>query len=28
VRRLKVEYLLGQTWLEPHPRELKLRNHI
>ena len=25
VRRLKVEYLLGQTWLEPHPRELKLR---
>ena len=28
VRRLKVEYLLGQTWLEPHPRELNLRNHI
>ena len=25
VRRLKVAYLLGQTWLEPHPRELKLR---
>lgn len=28
VRRLKVEYLLGQTYLEPHPRELSLRNHV
>jgi len=28
VRRLKVEYLLGQTYLEPHPRELNLRNHV
>jgi uncharacterized protein YbgA (DUF1722 family)/uncharacterized protein YbbK (DUF523 family) len=28
VRRQKVEYLLGQTWLEPHPRELSLRNHV
>ena len=28
VRRLKVDYLLGQTWLEPHPRELHLRNHL
>jgi len=25
VRRLKVEYLLGQSWLEPHPCELKMR---
>jgi uncharacterized protein YbgA (DUF1722 family) len=25
VRRLKVEYLLGQSWLEPDPRERKLR---
>jgi uncharacterized protein YbgA (DUF1722 family)/uncharacterized protein YbbK (DUF523 family) len=24
-RRLKVDYLLGQTWLEPHPRELTWR---
>jgi uncharacterized protein YbgA (DUF1722 family)/uncharacterized protein YbbK (DUF523 family) len=28
VRREKVEYLLGQTYLEPHPRELSLRNHV
>jgi uncharacterized protein YbgA (DUF1722 family) len=28
VRRLNVEYLLGQTYLEPHPRELSLRNHV
>jgi uncharacterized protein YbgA (DUF1722 family) len=28
VRRLKVEYLEGQTYLEPHPRELALRNHV
>ncbi len=28
VRRLEVEYLLGQTYLEPHPRELALRNHV
>jgi uncharacterized protein YbgA (DUF1722 family)/uncharacterized protein YbbK (DUF523 family) len=28
VRRQHVEYLLGQTWLEPHPRELSLRNHV
>lgn len=27
-RRHKVEYLLGQTYLEPHPRELALRNHV
>ncbi len=27
-RRLRVEYLLGQTYLEPHPRELMLRNHV
>lgn len=28
VRRLQVVYLLGQTYLEPHPRELLLRNHV
>jgi uncharacterized protein YbgA (DUF1722 family)/uncharacterized protein YbbK (DUF523 family) len=24
----QVSYLLGQTYLEPHPRELALRNHV
>lgn len=28
VRRAAVEYLEGQTYLEPHPRELALRNHV
>ena len=28
VRRQGVTYLLGQTYLEPHPRELSLRNHV
>ena len=28
VRTLKVEYLLGQTYLEPHPKELMLRNRV
>jgi uncharacterized protein YbgA (DUF1722 family) len=28
VRRHKVDYLQGQTYLEPHPRELSLRNHV
>ncbi|MGE3958109.1 MAG: YbgA family protein [Vicinamibacterales bacterium] len=28
VRRQRVDYLLGQTFLEPHPRELSLRNHV
>jgi len=28
VRRHQVEYLAGQTYLEPHPRELALRNHV
>jgi uncharacterized protein YbgA (DUF1722 family) len=28
VRRGGVEYLLGQVYLEPHPRELMLRNHV
>lgn len=28
VRVLNVEYLKGQTYLEPHPRELMLRNHV
>ena len=27
-KRHKVAYLLGQTYLEPHPRELALRNHV
>lgn len=27
VRRLSISYLQGQTYLEPHPRELMLRNH-
>jgi uncharacterized protein YbgA (DUF1722 family)/uncharacterized protein YbbK (DUF523 family) len=28
VRRNDVTYLAGQTYLEPHPRELMLRNHV
>jgi uncharacterized protein YbgA (DUF1722 family)/uncharacterized protein YbbK (DUF523 family) len=28
VRKQKVDYLLGQTYLEPHPKELMLRNHV
>jgi uncharacterized protein YbgA (DUF1722 family)/uncharacterized protein YbbK (DUF523 family) len=28
VRRCGVEYLDGQTYLEPHPKELMLRNHV
>lgn len=28
VRRFDVGYLAGQTYLEPHPRELMLRNHV
>ena len=28
VRAQNVEYLKGQTYLEPHPRELMLRNHV
>jgi uncharacterized protein YbgA (DUF1722 family) len=28
VRVLGVDYLAGQTYLEPHPRELMLRNHV
>jgi uncharacterized protein YbgA (DUF1722 family)/uncharacterized protein YbbK (DUF523 family) len=27
-RRLNVAYLLGQPYLDPHPKELMLRNHI
>ncbi len=27
-RQHEVSYLQGQTWLEPHPRELMLRNHV
>jgi uncharacterized protein YbgA (DUF1722 family)/uncharacterized protein YbbK (DUF523 family) len=28
VRRLRVGYLAGQVYLEPHPKELMLRNHV
>jgi uncharacterized protein YbgA (DUF1722 family)/uncharacterized protein YbbK (DUF523 family) len=28
VRTFDVAYLAGQTYLEPHPRELMLRNHV
>ena len=28
VRREGIEYLRGQIYLEPHPRELMLRNHV
>jgi uncharacterized protein YbgA (DUF1722 family)/uncharacterized protein YbbK (DUF523 family) len=28
VERLKVDYLRGQSYLHPHPRELMLRNHV
>ncbi len=28
VRRHDVRYLAGQTYLEPHPKELMLRNHV
>jgi uncharacterized protein YbgA (DUF1722 family) len=28
VRVHRVSYLAGQSYLEPHPRELMLRNHV
>jgi uncharacterized protein YbgA (DUF1722 family) len=28
VDRLGIEYLAGQVYLEPHPKELMLRNHV
>jgi uncharacterized protein YbgA (DUF1722 family) len=28
VRRHKVAYLAGQMYLDPHPKELMLRNHV
>jgi len=28
VRRCEVAYLAGQTYLQPHPKELMLRNHV
>jgi uncharacterized protein YbgA (DUF1722 family)/uncharacterized protein YbbK (DUF523 family) len=28
VRRHQIDYLRGQVYLEPHPRELMLRNHV
>jgi uncharacterized protein YbgA (DUF1722 family)/uncharacterized protein YbbK (DUF523 family) len=27
-RRFGIRYLLGQVWLDPHPKELMLRNHV
>ncbi len=28
IRRFEVSYLKGQTYLDPHPKELMLRNHV
>ena len=28
VRKLKQDYLVGQLYLEPHPKELMIRNHV
>jgi uncharacterized protein YbgA (DUF1722 family) len=28
VRTLGLDYLDGQVYLEPHPKELMLRNHV
>ncbi len=28
LRKHRVGYLAGQVWLEPHPKELMLRNHV
>jgi uncharacterized protein YbgA (DUF1722 family) len=28
VERLGIGYLAGQVYLEPHPKELMLRNHV
>ena len=28
VRRFDIGYLKGQLYLEPHPKELMLRNHV
>jgi uncharacterized protein YbgA (DUF1722 family) len=28
VRRHQVAYLAGQIYLDPHPKELMLRNHV
>lgn len=28
VRRFEIPYLRGQIYLEPHPKELMLRNHV
>lgn len=28
LRTLELTYLKGQTYLEPHPKELMLRNHV
>ena len=28
IRRFDVGYLQGQVYLDPHPKELMLRNHV
>jgi len=28
IRVYDIEYLQGQTYLQPHPKELMLRNHV
>jgi uncharacterized protein YbgA (DUF1722 family) len=28
VRKYEIEYLIGQIFLDPHPKELMLRNHV
>jgi uncharacterized protein YbgA (DUF1722 family) len=28
VRQFAIAYLQAQTYLEPHPKELMLRNHV
>jgi uncharacterized protein YbgA (DUF1722 family) len=28
VGRLRIAYLMEQLYLEPHPKELMLRNHV
>jgi uncharacterized protein YbgA (DUF1722 family) len=28
VRKYEIEYLMGQLFLDPHPKELMLRNHV
>ena len=28
LRRCQIDYLAGQVYLQPHPKELMLRNHV